>query len=61
MKKSTKKTPKRRVSKSKKPIGYTQVKGKFRLVYGTKKTPKLGTGSYSTKAKLATAARRALK
>ena len=59
--KATKKRVKRRSSKKKKPIGYTKVKGKFRLVYGTKKTPKLGSGSYSTKAKLASAARRALK
>ncbi|HPQ79834.1 MAG TPA: hypothetical protein PLG47_05240 [Candidatus Dojkabacteria bacterium] len=54
-------TTTKRKSTKKKPIGYTKVKGKFRLVYGTKKNPKLGSGSYSTKAKLASAARRALK
>ena len=59
-KKATKRKVKRKSSK-KKPIGYTKVKGKFKLVYGTKKSPKLGSGSYSTKAKLASAARRALK
>jgi len=59
--KTTKKRKTKRKSSKRKPIGYTKVKGKFKLVYGTKKTPKLGSGSYSTKAKLAAAARRALK
>ena len=58
--KTTKRTRKRKGSK-RKPIGYTKIKGKFRLVYGTKKKPKLGSGGYSTKAKLASAASRALK
>ena len=56
--KSVKRKTKTRKSK---PIGYTKVKGKFKLVYGTKKSPKLGSGSYNSKESLAKAAKRALK
>ena len=55
------KTTKKRTKGKKKPIGYTKVSGKFRLVFGTKKNPKLGSGKYSSKTSLASAAKRALK
>jgi hypothetical protein len=54
--KTRRKTTRKRSSK--KPIGYTKVKGKYRLVYGTKKNPKLGRGSYKSKKSLISAVQR---
>ena len=42
---------KKRTTK-KKPIGFVKVKGRYRLVFGTKKKPKLSKSSYKTKASL---------
>ena len=51
---------KRKKSTKRKPIGYTRVKKKYALVFGTKSKPKLGKGRYSSKASLSKAAKRYL-
>lgn len=52
---------KRRKSKGNNPIGYTKKGGYFRLVYGTPKNPRLGTGKWKSKKSFVKAAKRAIK
>jgi len=59
-KKTSKKRKSKKRSSSKKPIGYVKVKGGYKLVYGTKKNPKLGKGKYSKKKTLLDKARKLL-
>jgi hypothetical protein len=48
----------KKTSTSRKPIGFTRVKGKYKLVFGTKKKPRLGKSAYKTKKSLTTAAKK---
>jgi hypothetical protein len=57
-KRRTKKVTKRRVSK---PIGFTKQGKSYRLVFGTKKNPRVGSKVFRTKKSLVAAARKRLK
>ena len=58
---TSRKTSRKTRTTKKKLVGYTKVKGKYKLVYKKGGKPSLGRSSYSSKKTLIAAAKRALK